>query len=90
MAKMIVTTEVSKETYEMGMALAKMVEAIKDALADGWQPGQDLPVLITAVIGNIAQIAQGVAAAPAEQKEDQDAFLGAIALALKEVAAALR
>ena len=88
--KIEVTKEVSKETYEMGIAFGSMVKAIKEALADGWNPGSDLPVVFSAIISNMAEVVQGLQAAQKENSEDSAAFIAACALAVAEVIESLR
>jgi len=88
--KIDVTKSVSKETYEMGLAVAAMIKGVKSALEDGWQPGQDLPVIFSSIIGNVAEMVQGVQAAQKENAEDPAAFVTACSLALAEVISSLR
>lgn len=88
--KLEVTKEVSKETYEFGIALGAMIKEIKKALSDGWQPGQDLPVIFGSIIGNMAELVQGVQAAQQEEKADPEAFVLACSLALAEVVNSLK
>jgi hypothetical protein len=88
--KLSVTKDVSKETYELGVALGAMVKEIKKALSDGWQPGQDLPVVFAAIIGNMAQMVEGVQSAKKEQAADPEAFVLACSMALAEVINALK
>lgn len=88
--KISVTKEVSKETYELGVALGNMISEIKKALEDGWQPGKDLPVIFSAIIGNMAEMVEGVQNAPAEHKADPEAFVLACSMALAEVINALK
>ena len=45
-----VTSKVSKESYELGQGIVKFSASIKQALANGWQPGQDIPALLTAAM----------------------------------------
>jgi hypothetical protein len=55
--------EVPKQLNDFANGLAELFAAIKGNLADGFQPGQDLPVLITqaiAKLGPIVNSAQGI------------------------------
>lgn len=88
--KLRVTKEVSKETYELCLALADLITKTKVALEDGWQVGRDLPVVMTAVVQNIGEIIEGLNAAKGEFEADPDAFLAAIAVGVAEVTKAVR
>lgn len=85
-----VTKDVSKETYELGVAMGSMIKQIKEALDDGWQPGQDLPVIFGAIIGNMAAMVRGVQNAQAEQAHNPEAFVLACSMALAEVVNSLK
>jgi hypothetical protein len=72
---------VGEKTMLAVASMYKFYQAAKLALADGWQPGQDLPALYLAasadflpILGNIAEIK--------DECKSQDAALKAIALAL--------
>jgi hypothetical protein len=85
MAKQMVQVEVSKEMYELGMGLASVVDAVKQATADGWQPGQDLPAIVVAAIAILPPALQGVDQIKSEIAEDKGAFIAAVALPIAEV-----
>ena len=59
-------TQYPKETYEVGYALGEMIRAIGAALKDGFQPGQDIPVIITSAIANLASAINGLDELPEE------------------------
>ena len=90
MSKVKVEKEVSKETYEMALALTAMVKGVKDALDDGWQLGQDLPAVVSVLVANLAQAVEGFRAAPGEWKEDPDAFVAAVSLGLAGLVGAVK
>jgi hypothetical protein len=77
MAKLSVTLEVGKESYELGKGLADFIVAVKQALADGWQPGADLPALIGATVGNLVPALQGVDQIKGEWDSDKMAVANA-------------
>lgn len=81
---MKVELEVSKETMELCQGLAKVVQNVKQALADGWSPGQDLPVILTTVIADLVPALQGVEQIPAELQDKQH-FANAIYAGLSPV-----
>jgi hypothetical protein len=82
---MDVSRSVSKETYEMGQALASLVGAIKKALEDGWQPGQDIPVIISAMIAELGKITKGLQGARSEMEAYPAEFHAAVGLALADL-----
>jgi hypothetical protein len=85
MAKQMVQVEVSKEMYELGMGLAGVVDAVKQATADGWQPGQDLPAIVVAAIAILPPALQGVDQIKGELSEDKGAFISAVALPIADI-----
>lgn len=86
MAKLKVEQEVSKEAYELSSGLKKAIEDVQKALADGWQPGQDLPVMLQALMMDIVPAVQGVDKMGAEMVEDTEAFVTAFLLPFKSLA----
>lgn len=63
--------ECAKETLELGEGLAKFVSSLQGALADGWQSGQDLPVLLSAALTDLVPAVQGVEKIKDEVKDPQ-------------------
>lgn len=90
MALMDVMTTVSKETYEMGEAFVAIVSAMKMALEDGWQLGQDLPVAVGALLANIGEITDGIKNAKGEWDEDQEAMIQAVTMTVAKLVKELR
>lgn len=88
MAKVEVKVEVSKEAYEVAIGLGQMVAAIKTALADGWQAGTDVPVIVSAAITNLVPAVDGLDKVGAELKEDPEAFVKAVSIGLAEAVGA--
>ncbi len=84
-----VTVQVSKETYELSKGVAELTKAVKLALKDGFQVGQDIPPIITAAIQQLAAI-EGVELIDDEMKENPEAFAKAVALGLGEVYGAVK
>ncbi len=85
MEKVMVQTEVAKEVYELGVGLDKMVGAVQHALKDGWQPGQDIPVLLTSAMTDLVPAIQG-AEKIAEEAKDVQAFANGLYLGLGQTA----
>lgn len=82
MEKVKLEVEVAKEAYELGEGLSAMVLAVKDALKDGFQAGQDLPVVISAAVTKLVPAVEGLDKLDDEMKEDAKAFLDAFYLSL--------
>lgn len=85
MEKIKIEVEVSKEAHEVGVALLGVLKAVKLALADGFQVGQDLPVLITAAISELPKAIEGVDKLPEEAKQDTVAFIKALTLPVADM-----
>lgn len=85
MAKLSIEVEVSKETYELGMAVGSMISGIKGALEDGWDLGEDLPAIVQAVVRNLGETMEGIREAGDEWEEDPQAFIAAVSLSIAEV-----
>lgn len=83
--KIKVETEVTKETYELGQGIDNFIGALQTALKDGWQVGQDLPVVLTAAIGHLVPAMQGAEQIGAETKDVQ-AFANGVYLGLGQTA----
>ena len=60
MAKVAVNLQLSKESYELSKGVADLINAIKTAVEDGWQPGKDIPVIMTEVIARLVPALAGV------------------------------
>jgi hypothetical protein len=84
--KMTVSVEVTKEAYELGQALVEVVKATKAALADGWQPGTDVPAVLMASIAALPKGVDGAQKLGDESKSTVE-FISAFALAGKDLAA---
>ena len=85
MSKVEVTSEVSKELYELVDALGQMALAVKAALADGWQVGTDLPVLVAAAMSTLGPAVEGVDKITDEVAEDLGASVLALAVPLAKL-----
>jgi len=75
MDKLVKQVEVTKEFSELWDGLAEIVKAAKLALADGFQPGQDLPVIAAQAFGSLTKAIGGLDQLPAEAKEETAAFV---------------
>lgn len=84
MALIKVEVEVSKETYELGQGLAKIVEAVMIAAKDGFQVGQDLPAVAMTAFAQMTAI-NGIDKIGEEMKNDPAAFYKALGLASADI-----
>lgn len=82
-----VSVQASKEALELGQGVAKFLGKVLKALDDGWQPGQDIPVVITAAIGDLVPALDGVTLMADEFKDNPAAFYMALGLSAKDIAA---
>lgn len=82
MSTVKIQVEVSKELYEAGQGLAKFVGAMRRALADGWQPGVDLPTALTAAMTTLVPALNGITEVDDEIAQDRGAAARAVALGL--------
>lgn len=78
MAKVQKSIEVSKEADELVQALVGLAGATKQALADGFQPGQDIPAIVLEAYQKLPVALQGAAQIPLEAQEDLVAFVKAM------------
>jgi hypothetical protein len=79
-----VEVEVPKEAHELAQGIANVVAAVKVALADGWQAGTDLPILMTAALVELVPAVQGVEHLDDEAKAHPAAFSKALALGVAD------
>src|SRR4051812_28361503 len=45
-----ISVSVADKTYDLTQHLCNYVKALKTALADGWQPGADIPAILQATL----------------------------------------
>ena len=89
MAKVSVSVEVSKEAHELAVGVKEVALAVKQALADGFQVGQDIPAVIGVAIGSLSVAVAGVEKLGAEIAEDPAAFSKALALPMADLVSEL-
>lgn len=68
------TIEVSKEVSEVFEALTGIAKATKQALADGWQMGSDIPAIVMAAYAKLPPAIEGADKIKDEFAEDKKAF----------------
>jgi hypothetical protein len=89
MMQTTVTVSVSEKTYELGLGLNKFVKALKTCLSDGFQVGDDIPVILSGALGDLLPIIAGFEDIKTELAEDHGAFLNAITLTATSLVANL-
>lgn len=74
MPKVQIQEYVEPISWDLNLKLADFVFQIRKALADGWQPGQDLPVVLSATMADLIPGIQEAEKALAEKTDDEEAF----------------
>ena len=69
--------ECTKESTELMEGLTALVDAYFEAVKDGWQLGQDLPVIITAAVQKLLPAFQGIEKLGSEIK-DTEKFINSL------------
>lgn len=62
--------ELPKEAYELAKGLGAFAAVVKKALADGWQMGADVPVIVSAALTELVPALNGVDMIGEEAKAD--------------------
>lgn len=75
-----VEVSVSKEAHELGMAVAALVVAVKKALADGFQPGMDIPAIVMTAFNELPKAIEGLDKLDDEAKSALKPFVLAFVL----------
>lgn len=75
MAKVDVTVQCEQATLDFGTALASFVGATKQALANGWQPIEDIPAVVLAAMTDLIPALKNAAAIPGDLADDKVAFM---------------
>ena len=86
MEKINVELELPKEAYELFDGTYKIVEIIKTALDDGWQPTEDLPAIVTQSIMELPKMITGLDQLPKEFKDDPAMFIKAGLISVSKIA----
>lgn len=80
-----VSVEIPKETHELAQGIVKMVKAAREALKDGFQPTQDVPVLLMESVKELPAAVGGLDKLGAEAKADKGKLIVALSLAVDEL-----
>jgi hypothetical protein len=89
MPKKNVEVELEDSGYQVMQGLAKIVAAVKQAMKDGFQPGQDLPAIVVAAVAELPGVVQNAQAVPADLAEDKLLVIKGVNLGAYDVAKAL-
>ena len=81
MGKKMVQVEIESSGYELTKSLTRLTGAVKQSLADGWQPGTDVPVIISAAISELGALAANIPQLAPDAKDDAVEFAKGINLA---------
>lgn len=79
------SVKVSKEADELMVAIAAITKATKVALKDGFQPGQDLPAIVTVAFSQLLTAIDGIDKLPEEAKSELGALMRAASLGVVDV-----
>lgn len=90
MEKVTKSVEVPKNASAIGDALVQIAKATKAALADGWQPGTDIPAILVASFQPLTSAVAALGSVSAETAEDPAEVALAFALCGHDVYKALK
>lgn len=79
------TLEIPDETGELVKGLTKFIGSIKEAMADGWQPGIDIPTIMVAAMSDLPAAIGGWEQLDDEAKANPEAMLAAGGLLASEI-----
>lgn len=71
------SVKVTKESYELSMAVNNLVSKIVEVAQDGWETGSDLPVILTTAMTELLPAMQGL-----DKIKDEKEFLKEFIMAL--------
>jgi len=80
-----VVLPVAKETYELGLGMVKFLMALKVALEDGFQVGDDIPIIINEALTTLIPSIEGFEDIAKEIEENRGEFINAVCLTLTHV-----
>lgn len=69
------TLEFSKEADELVQGTRKFISSIRKAVSDGWQPAQDVPLILQAAFLDLVPAIQGTEKLANEHGENKRAFV---------------
>lgn len=83
--KLDITVQVTKEAHEIGEALKNIAKAVKDAMADGWQAGTDIPAIVVNSLNPLMSAIDGYDKLPDEFKNETEAATKGVMIPLIDV-----
>lgn len=89
MALVSKTIEVPKETDEIFQAVVGIVKATKKALADGFQPGADIPAIVAEAWADLPVAIQGIDQVPGELAASKAALIRSAGCAVGDLVEAV-
>lgn len=84
-----VTLQLPESSVELANGLAQFIAAIKKSLDDGFQPGTDLPVIVTAAVTSLIPVVDDVMKLGAEIDGDKLGVAQAFVIAGFDIAKVL-
>lgn len=81
-----VTIPVAKESYELGQGIRQFLLEVRKALADGWQPGRDIPIVLQAAFSDLVPQIQDAEKIGLEPSQDLKSFVRALSLCGEDIA----
>jgi len=85
MPKKMLTVEIEDSGYELVSHSLKIAKAMKLAVADGFQPGQDIPVAIAALLAEFPAILAAIPNISPDLAESRALFLKGANIACWEI-----
>ena len=80
-----VTLPVAKETYELGLGIVGFLNALKKALEDGFQLGDDLPIIISESFSTLIPSIEGWEDISKEIENNRPEFINAVCLTVTHI-----
>jgi len=80
-----ITVELPKEGHELADGIADIAITALKATEDGWQTGQDLPVVVTSTVAELPTMVDGLDQLDEEFTASKDGFILAWLLAGQKV-----
>lgn len=85
-----VSVSVEQSAYEVVVGLSKIAGAVKVAMADGFQPAQDLPAIVMEAVKDLPGVMAALPSIQGDLDEDKEAFVKGVVLGAFELLAALK
>jgi hypothetical protein len=70
-----IEVEVGKESHELSTGLVNFLKDVQKAIADGYQPDQDFPIMLMSAVNNLIPAVQGMDQVDDEMRENKKAFV---------------